>query len=507
MLAYAIDNPAPATIILISGDRDFAYAFSILRLRQYQVVLVAPPSAHTSLTSQASVCMDWGSEVYDSTTAEQSIQGRSLHERQISSQLKPGSHGGSPYTASVPRHAATEVLFSAEDRGDISQYLREGYQAQSMRPSIQSNQPYLADHSSPGRRRQDFIPMPTSNTTLRPFQAPVKGFNMPPTPPIPPPRHYAAPPTFGTSRDPKLVATQSPEPPIHGILTQAFSTPPLDTNYPPAPVTPPSYEECSPPELKPDSPVPSKFPAYPGIFAMVERPSSGNSSRSPLQQPISDFVTSNPKIPAPAVAEVPVTNDQSDMYSGDNHICSGLLATPIDITDVANPPAPSSSTPAISAPSTPAPPSMSIPDLPAMNAPIEENDTSWRPKSPTTTHSLVNVEADYTVGQMSNVNSTAAAASPLDAAPSTTSSTSLHVVPPIFAVLVKTLQAQISDGNPRPLRSYIGQLISKLAYKNAGVERFAQYATLAEKQGIVQLGGQGGKAWISLQPGWAYVSV
>ena len=96
MLAYAIDNPAPATIILISGDRNFAYAFSILRLRQYQVVLVAPPSAHTSLTSQASVCMDWGSEVYDSTTAEQSIQGRSLHERQISSQLKPGSHGGSP---------------------------------------------------------------------------------------------------------------------------------------------------------------------------------------------------------------------------------------------------------------------------------------------------------------------------------------------------------------------------------------------------------------------------
>jgi len=501
MLAYAIDNPAPATIILISGDRDFAYAFSILRLRQYQLVLVAPPSAHTSLTSQASVCMDWASEVYDSTTAEQSIQGRSLHERQISSQFKPGSHGGSPCT-SVPRHAAADVPFSAEDRGDISQYLREGYQAQSMRPSMQSNQPSLADHSSLGCRRQDFIPMPT-NTTLRPFQAPVKGFNMPPTPPIPPPKHYAAPPTFGTSRDPKLVATQSPEPPIHGILTQAFSTTPLDANYPPGPVTPPSYEECSPHEVKLDSPVPSKFPAYPGIFAMVERSSSAKSSRSPLQQPISDFVTSNPKIPAPAVAEVPVTNVQSDMYSGDNPICSRLLAAPTNIADVANPPAPSSPNPAVSAPSTPAPPpSISIPDLPAMNAPIEETDTSRCPKSPTAAHSLVDVEADHAIGHMSNVNSTAAA-------PSTTPSTTLHVVPPIFTVLVKTLQAQISDGNPRPLRSYIGQLISKLAYKNAGVERFAQYATLAEKQGIVQLGGQGGKAWISLQSGssWAYVSM
>ena len=241
---------------------------------------------------------------------------------------------------------------------------------------------------------------------------------------------------------------------------------------------------------------------------MVERPSSGKSSRSPLQQPISDFVTSNPKIPAPAVAEVPITNDQSDMYSKDNPICSGLLAAPIDIADVANPPAPSSPTPAVSAPSTPAPhPSISIPHLPAMNIPIEEADTSRCPKSPTTAHSLVDVEADHAIGQMSNVNSTAPAASPPDAAPSTTPSTTLHVVSPIFAVLVKTLQAQISDGNPRPLRSYIGQLISKLTYKNAGVERFAQYAALAEKQGIVQLGGQGGKAWISLQPGWAYVSV
>ena len=82
MLAYAIDNPAPATIILISGDRDFAYAFSILRLRQYQVVLVAPSNAHTSLTSRASVCMEWASEVHDSTAAERPIQGRSSHERQ-----------------------------------------------------------------------------------------------------------------------------------------------------------------------------------------------------------------------------------------------------------------------------------------------------------------------------------------------------------------------------------------------------------------------------------------
>ncbi|KAL1947586.1 hypothetical protein VTO73DRAFT_13310 [Trametes versicolor] len=59
MLTYAIDNPAPATVVLISGDRDFVYAVSVLRLRRYRVVVVAPNSAHASLKSQASVVLDW----------------------------------------------------------------------------------------------------------------------------------------------------------------------------------------------------------------------------------------------------------------------------------------------------------------------------------------------------------------------------------------------------------------------------------------------------------------
>lgn len=55
MLAYAFDNAAPATIILVSGDRDFAYAVSMLRLRRYRVVLVSPPGlVHPNLKSQAS---------------------------------------------------------------------------------------------------------------------------------------------------------------------------------------------------------------------------------------------------------------------------------------------------------------------------------------------------------------------------------------------------------------------------------------------------------------------
>ncbi|KAJ2929214.1 hypothetical protein H1R20_g7892, partial [Candolleomyces eurysporus] len=63
MLTHAMDNPAPATILLISGDRDYAYAISVLRLRQYDVVLVTHANAHSSLTSQASVCFDWATDI------------------------------------------------------------------------------------------------------------------------------------------------------------------------------------------------------------------------------------------------------------------------------------------------------------------------------------------------------------------------------------------------------------------------------------------------------------
>ncbi|KAG2752727.1 hypothetical protein P692DRAFT_201785929, partial [Suillus brevipes Sb2] len=61
MIAFAVDNPSPATIILIAGDRDYAYALSTLRLRQYTVVLIVPPAPNIpqSLESQASVVVDW----------------------------------------------------------------------------------------------------------------------------------------------------------------------------------------------------------------------------------------------------------------------------------------------------------------------------------------------------------------------------------------------------------------------------------------------------------------
>jgi len=87
--------------------------------------------------------------------------------------------------------------------------------------------------------------------------------------------------------------------------------------------------------------------------------------------------------------------------------------------------------------------------------------------------------------------------------------TSTPVVPPIFRILVESLQSNKSKGLFRPLRSNISVQIAKngLTYKAAGVAKFSQYVALAEKRGIVEIGGSEGNAWIALKPDWYNASL
>jgi hypothetical protein len=74
-------------------------------------------------------------------------------------------------------------------------------------------------------------------------------------------------------------------------------------------------------------------------------------------------------------------------------------------------------------------------------------------------------------------------------------------VSPQFQMLIEQLQNSRSNGVDRPLRSLVGQMLldhNKAVYKDAGFEGFKDYIAAAERAGIVQLGGLGGNAWISL---------
>jgi len=111
MLSYAMDNVPPTTIILITGDRDFAYAAAVLRLRQYQVVVVAPtlPTPHLSLKSQASVLLNWNTDILDKANQDPST----LNQTTLEQQQSPSSRCRS---TSVPESSASYSRLSPSPR-------------------------------------------------------------------------------------------------------------------------------------------------------------------------------------------------------------------------------------------------------------------------------------------------------------------------------------------------------------------------------------------------------
>ncbi|KAJ3683892.1 hypothetical protein LUZ60_014119 [Juncus effusus] len=63
MLFWAIDNPPPANILLISGDRDFCNALHKLRMRRYNILLAHAPSVSQTLIAAAKTVWHWKSLV------------------------------------------------------------------------------------------------------------------------------------------------------------------------------------------------------------------------------------------------------------------------------------------------------------------------------------------------------------------------------------------------------------------------------------------------------------
>ncbi|CAJ1870762.1 unnamed protein product [Sphenostylis stenocarpa] len=61
MLFWAVDNPAPANYLLISGDREFSNALHQLRLRRYNILLAQPQKASAPLVAAAKSVWLWTS--------------------------------------------------------------------------------------------------------------------------------------------------------------------------------------------------------------------------------------------------------------------------------------------------------------------------------------------------------------------------------------------------------------------------------------------------------------
>lgn len=57
MLLWAIDNPSPANVLLVSGDHDFSGALQ--HLRKYIILLAQPTALSPSLSAEANHIWNW----------------------------------------------------------------------------------------------------------------------------------------------------------------------------------------------------------------------------------------------------------------------------------------------------------------------------------------------------------------------------------------------------------------------------------------------------------------
>lgn len=129
MLAFALDHPAPATILIITGDRDFAYATAVLRARRYCVVVLSLPHIHNSLKAQADEWLEWGAAVraaeerrkakmaIDSESSEDeprsTTRGRTTRASSMSSVTSTMS------SLSFPSSGSSDVSFPVSDDRDM----------------------------------------------------------------------------------------------------------------------------------------------------------------------------------------------------------------------------------------------------------------------------------------------------------------------------------------------------------------------------------------------------
>ncbi|KAL1717294.1 hypothetical protein EV715DRAFT_274352 [Schizophyllum commune] len=106
-MAYAIDHPSPATIILITGDRDFAYAVSLLRRRRYNVVLIchAYPGPHKSLLWQVGQRIDWNTEILGLKTGAVAVRRWRVSSISSESSSLSGPARSEPTTPSSYQHS------------------------------------------------------------------------------------------------------------------------------------------------------------------------------------------------------------------------------------------------------------------------------------------------------------------------------------------------------------------------------------------------------------------
>ncbi|KAF9466396.1 NYN domain-containing protein [Collybia nuda] len=384
MLAHAIDNPPPATIILISGDRDFAYAVSILRSRRYRVVIISLGGVHMSLRAHASVFLDWNADVLGMECVEQGLYSSIGQNELCSISASSRSQIASQNTTSA--HIRPQNQHNSEESNvGIPHLSSNSLNAQNAGYDIEKNSTFGEINSKNEAssyhvlsNTEDSIYTGGSGTLT--FRAPSRTESAP------------ANITFSPSTFPHNALLKTGRPPMSNLTLSSKPSTSVNVNL-----------------------VPKVVNIQEGVR---------NEEPGPLRQ------VSQPVVP---IASTPLPTHR--------------------LSTVIQPTRPQATPIASTAPVPPTVVSSALIDIPL---------TSVRSSDP-------------------------------------------KVVPAIFGLLVQRLEFHRSKGVLRPFRSGVAVELAtqdNMLYRRAGTEKFGQYVALAEKAGIIVLGGKEGGAWIALHPDW-----
>nr|POE60096.1 meiosis arrest female protein 1 like [Quercus suber] len=152
MLFWAVDNPAPANYLLISGDRDFSNALHQLRMRRYNILLAQPQKASAPLIAAAKSVWLWtslsaGGPPLSSGESSQFANGFSFHSSNFDMPMPMPK----PVPMSMPMHMP--MHYSVLEPSQFSQYSSQPMQFNSdnQRPSSgesknNNDYPYQPEH-------------------------------------------------------------------------------------------------------------------------------------------------------------------------------------------------------------------------------------------------------------------------------------------------------------------------------------------------------------------------
>ena len=516
MFGYAIDNPAPATVILISGDRDFAYAVSVLRLRRYQVVIVAPsvPSPHASLKSQASAVLEWDADILGRQKAVGNLS--TTDSSLCISDLfrgKPEFSGDMRTCTSIKTLVMLTWRRTSEDTERNAMTNNDGHALSNGSPEAIARRVTAANSAPDPGPSESMISRPHANSARKDPPTPATDLVVASNPIA-----LYSPPTATTrNRQNSITGTERPHPSLaphvrvipavpmakptirpisswdhvsHGGESRTHSqtlNPPKrrsDSKIAPnspihTPVTKVDYVGCSLlPQMQMSTAVASDMVNSSSIDTAVLIPTdivhkasafppskeSQNHTESPQSMvfPSSDSGQTGGAALSPATSLPPLqflgTRPRHSEHQHMGITFGTLSSSTSGISSSIDEPQPQLRSSLLS----PRPVLKATPGVLQANIPI-----------------LVDVAPNST---------------PPKGNPSTS-------FPPMFQPLVECLDTLRSRGHVKPLRSLVGcQLLmaNKSVYQQLGITGFSEYVTLAEKIGIVQLGGTGGKAWILL---------